>query len=833
MRTARSNDDRGVPGPLDRFLDRVFGYDWFLSYRRADSEGGSYARALDAELRRRGYRCFFDDREYPGGRVRASLRRAVRRSSTFVLVVTRGALGSEHCRAELAEAVRTGRVLAPILFPEEAGAILAESMQAALAESHGYREAPGRLGHGPSERVLEELVQHFHHRRRESVQRRFLLGLALLLAGLLCASVVLTLLVESKRREVSRMQARALSLLLADRAARICEEAPLAAIALAADGVRRTLESEQQVLPLAESALRAALFEVDGRALWSADGLWNGAVTGAGGIVAFDQERRWKAIGVRGNPIRLDPMERATSVAFADADGESFAFGDATGRMELHRTEAAAFAPVRRLAFDTGPMAIACTLLEHASRLVVGFADGRIECWTTNPAPACVARFQLDDAPALGHSMPIALCRSPVGGAILCGTSDGRLLEIAFPAEAGVLQRDLSFGAPGLRRLAVAPDSRSVGCGGTDGSVTVVALDGTKEPQRQRVHRGPVDALAWIDYTLLASGSDDQTVALWKWREPSSETNPRRMRGHEHPVLHLGVLGGVLYSFDRGGDLRAWSWEKPDASCEPRLHLEPRGIPLAEFVRPSSVLAYVPDHGLVRFDPAGGAREELGTLQQEPVLLAASADGHSVAFAFEGGEVFLRTERPAATERLPALRARPRSLALSEKGDVLLIGDESGGVSLWRRAGGELVSLEPHAEAVGTATLDRNGALALTGDWNGGVRLHDLARGTNRPLEAPPGVAPLEWVYGVSLSSSGRLAAAGGAGPHVLVYQLSARGEVESVRALPVENTVYALAFAPDEKHLAVASPMANEAWVFALDGSEVPVAVRLPALES
>ena len=66
-------------------VDRIFGFDVFVSYSRQD--GTAYAQQLEEELRRGGYRSFLDSKEMPAGEaLTASLRNALKRSSALILV---------------------------------------------------------------------------------------------------------------------------------------------------------------------------------------------------------------------------------------------------------------------------------------------------------------------------------------------------------------------------------------------------------------------------------------------------------------------------------------------------------------------------------------------------------------------------------------------------------------------------------------------------------------------------------------------------------------------------------------------------------------------------
>jgi hypothetical protein len=72
--------------------DRLFGYDFFISYAWAD--GRLYAEALAGQLTKyHRYRCFLDDREMGGGTPwRVAVDRVLSRSSVLILIASPAAL---------------------------------------------------------------------------------------------------------------------------------------------------------------------------------------------------------------------------------------------------------------------------------------------------------------------------------------------------------------------------------------------------------------------------------------------------------------------------------------------------------------------------------------------------------------------------------------------------------------------------------------------------------------------------------------------------------------------------------------------------------------------
>ena len=98
-----------------RLFKVLFRYDIFISYARRDGKG--YALKLKEQLTRLDFSCFLDYDELPAGNsLNRTLRRAVKRSATIIVVGTEGALKSRYVELEVGEFARTGRAIIPIDF---------------------------------------------------------------------------------------------------------------------------------------------------------------------------------------------------------------------------------------------------------------------------------------------------------------------------------------------------------------------------------------------------------------------------------------------------------------------------------------------------------------------------------------------------------------------------------------------------------------------------------------------------------------------------------------------------------------------------------------------
>lgn len=93
-------------------------YDAFMSYRRAG--GGELAVALRAALQCRGLNVFVDVEGLSAGQFGPKLMQEIERAPNFLLLLTPGSLDrcrdpGDWLRQEVAHAIRTGRMVIPIL----------------------------------------------------------------------------------------------------------------------------------------------------------------------------------------------------------------------------------------------------------------------------------------------------------------------------------------------------------------------------------------------------------------------------------------------------------------------------------------------------------------------------------------------------------------------------------------------------------------------------------------------------------------------------------------------------------------------------------------------
>ena len=163
---------------LKRIWVFLFGYDIFLSYRRA--EAGSYVEALVKALEERGLVCFIDREETVGGVALApALTTALRRSRMLVAVLTPSVPISEWIVKEIEAFLDKTNRLLPIsvggLLSSEAAS---EPLLRRLRELSWVDETLEAVAAGePSASTVAEIVKSYRWRRVRSRARLMMLAL--------------------------------------------------------------------------------------------------------------------------------------------------------------------------------------------------------------------------------------------------------------------------------------------------------------------------------------------------------------------------------------------------------------------------------------------------------------------------------------------------------------------------------------------------------------------------------------------------------------------------------------------------------------------------------
>lgn len=179
-----TNASSKADGRLTRFVDWVFGYDYFISYSHGD--GLRFPRHLKGRLEKAGFRVFLDQTEYVAGEdLRRETRRQVHKSRKLVIVGRPAALKSAWVKREVDVALADGKIPIIININEAVERAPDDAQLATLArESHWLRlnERLDDPDGEPTDHAVSELVRAFDHTRQDVKRQRILAASAVVFA---------------------------------------------------------------------------------------------------------------------------------------------------------------------------------------------------------------------------------------------------------------------------------------------------------------------------------------------------------------------------------------------------------------------------------------------------------------------------------------------------------------------------------------------------------------------------------------------------------------------------------------------------------------------------
>ena len=213
MDQGTNRSDRG--SLFRRLANRIWGYDFFISYRW--SAGGPYAVSLSERLRDTGYECFLDRSEFAvGDDWKKQGEVALRNTHRLVVIATRDAIeNSAPVRHEIDVFVSRSHRVIPIVFGERFTDEEHErfpTLRSIPESTIDIIEDPDRQGIGPSDDVLDKLVQAHKVLRRRSVRVLAVLAAFSVLAAAAAVAGVFWWQAEQSQREEFRQKLHAQSL---------------------------------------------------------------------------------------------------------------------------------------------------------------------------------------------------------------------------------------------------------------------------------------------------------------------------------------------------------------------------------------------------------------------------------------------------------------------------------------------------------------------------------------------------------------------------------------------------------------------------------------------
>jgi WD40 repeat protein len=365
-------------------------------------------------------------------------------------------------------------------------------------------------------------------------------------------------------------------------------------------------------------------------------------------------------------------------------------------------------------------------------------------------------------------------------------------------------------------------------------------------------HSLPIVALQYSpDGSLLASGSNDNTVKIW---DAHSRELIRTLEGHTAPVRGVAFSpdGKTLATGDEDGNLKFWNPQNGALLRQwARLDLGVRGLAFSPngqyFAAACGIRGTGPGRDargqLVLWDARTWQILRKPIYESALISLAFAPDGSTLAFGSQDRSIILMQTASGATLRTLSLeRGFPNALAFSPNGSALAATDNSS-VQLWdTRTGAQMARLKaPEITTIFSLAFVRDGGTLATASldralnerfhirfWNtttgelksawpeksvtyalaaspDGSTLASGAAGQVRLRTLPTGVEETNaalasrrrWVRAVAWSRDGKLLASASGG-QVLLWDAQTGALRRTLRGHKADAQILALGFAPD-----------------------------------
>jgi WD40 repeat protein len=710
--TPRVNREVKAPGILQsKLTDALFGYDWFISYARND--GTAYVLELCEQLARHDFRCFLDGIGFfPGERLVPATRRAIRRTTVFLLVASPGALQSPHVRAELKEAIRRGKTVIPI---DVGGVLRSDGGRSGLVAMLGDRlwidEDGPALGRGPSPAVMGELLRTFTFTRRSRLQQRVFAGAAALFLAVSAVASLQTWRAKQSQRVAEAARRATETALSREKLARTAEAAARKKAEEESNRANELRASERRARLLAE---RARSEEHEARLV--AEGL---NLVEKDPSVAATEFLAALALHPRPHPDTLRAirawthrkLERtvgdfAQPVLAVDwsADGRFLALAsDDVGVWETKEWKMIRSLP---LGHDVNTLRFS----PDGQVLAIGSDHGELTVWP-HATPSISWRKRI----GTGRVDTIEWLRD--GGSFFTATTDGFLLRLA--------RADGQSLPPTRHRqdghvTSVALDATLALVAWSDGLLSEVSL-GTFAAKDKK-DAIPAEAILAVppDGGYMVAGHPDGTVIFSSQGTPRilSVNQPLRMIAARDRVFAVADLGGAVSLF-----------EVNEEATKAALRFEPGGLPtgLALAPRGEHVAVAFPGENRVRvyrgISPRQNDDERDGIAR-----MAWSPDRSLLAIGRINGGLWIYPEgNPSLRVECARLDSYIGDLAWIDHGRYLVAATGSGRFSVWtfeparivanpsRLAGSLGMQDLPEIRSAGTEHRDTRCGLALMG----------------------------------------------------------------------------------------------------------------------
>jgi small GTP-binding protein len=241
-------------------------------------------------------------------------------------------------------------------------------------------------------------------------------------------------------------------------------------------------------------------------------------------------------------------------------------------------------------------------------------------------------------------------------------------------------------------------------------------------------HKGSVNCVAFDPGgKLLASGSDDHTIKLWK---ANSGKILYTLRGHEDEINSIAFdpMGRTLASGSADSLIRVWNVDSGELlyvienkTALFNIAFDPTGRILASGSEDNSIKLRRARDGELRC-ALKGHTAQVYSVAFDPTgsILASGSQDRTVKLWEVSSGALLRT--------LEGAQGLIASVTFDPTGRILAIGGDGGGLSLWEAHTGKLLStLEGQTNVVTAVEFHSSGRLLVSKSWGGSVLLRDCS----------------------------------------------------------------------------------------------------------